>query len=189
LILNTSKNLMIYLIGGAPRAGKSILCQQFASEQRIGWISTDLMMDLLRVNDAALKSAWNGTHEAIVANAEWFYPYLERFVWGANSLAENFVIEGVDFLPEQVLQLSKKYPVHAVFLGCSRMTLKTFDQYPGRSRGYSDLPEEVKSQIIRDVPVWSEFIREQAGHCGYPYFDTSDDFELRIQEARASLLM
>lgn len=180
---------MIYLIGGAPRAGKSILCQQFAAELKIGWISTDLLMELLRVkNDRGVKAEWNANPEAIIANAEWFYPYLERFVWGTSSLAENYVIEGVDFLPEQVLQLSKQYAVHAVFLGCSRMSLATFNQYPGHSRGYNHLPEEFKRQITRDVPVWSEFIRQQAGHIGYPYFDTSDDFELRIQEARASLL-
>jgi hypothetical protein len=179
---------MIYLIGGAPRAGKSILCQQFASERRIGWISTDLMVDLMRVDNPAIKSAWNATPEAIVANAKWFLPYLERFIWGVSSLGENYVIEGVDFLPEQALQLSKKYSIHSIFLGCSRMTLKTFDQYPGHSVGYSSLPEEVKRQIVHDVPVWSEFIRQQAGHFGYPYFDTSDDFDLRIQEARAILL-
>ena len=179
---------MIYLIGGAPRAGKSILCQQFATEQRIGWISTDLMVDLMRVNNPAIKSEWNATREAIVADAEWFFPYLERFIWGVSSLSENYVIEGVDFLPEQVLQLSKKYPVHSIFLGCSRMTLKTFDQYPGYSIGYSSLPEEVKRQIVIDVPVWSEFIRQEAGRYGFSYHDTSSDFELRIEEARARLL-
>jgi 2-phosphoglycerate kinase len=40
---------MIYLIGGAPRAGKSILCQQVSAKLKIGWISTDLLVELLRV--------------------------------------------------------------------------------------------------------------------------------------------
>ena len=38
---------MIYLIGGAPRAGKSILCQQIAAKLRVGWISTDLLMETI----------------------------------------------------------------------------------------------------------------------------------------------
>ena len=38
---------MIYLIGGAPRAGKSILGQQVAANLKIGWISTDLLLTLL----------------------------------------------------------------------------------------------------------------------------------------------
>jgi 2-phosphoglycerate kinase len=34
---------MIYLIGGAPRVGKSTLCQQVSAKLGIGWISTDLL--------------------------------------------------------------------------------------------------------------------------------------------------
>ena len=78
---------MIYLVGGAPRAGKSILCQQVSSRLKIGWISTDLLMELLRVkNEEGRKTEWNAAPEAITANAQWFSPYLERFVWGVSSM-------------------------------------------------------------------------------------------------------
>lgn len=40
---------MSYLIGGAPRAGKSILAQRISSKMEVGWISTDLLMELLRL--------------------------------------------------------------------------------------------------------------------------------------------
>ena len=179
---------MIYFIGGAPRAGKSILCQQISAKLKVGWISTDLLMELLRLKkEEGVKVVWNAAPEAIRANAEWFFPYLERFVWGVSSLAEHYVIEGVDFLPEQVMQLSTKYPIRSVFLGCSRMTLETFDEFPGRSRGYSSLPEEMRRQIVQDVPRFSEFIREEAERFGYPYFDTSGDFAGRLNEAEAML--
>jgi hypothetical protein len=81
---------LIYFIGGAPRAGKSILGQQIAAKLRVGWISTDLLLELLRLkNDEGIKRAWDATPEAIAASAEWFFPYLERFVWGVGSLAEH----------------------------------------------------------------------------------------------------
>jgi hypothetical protein len=80
--------------------GKSLLGQRLASQLKISWVSTDLIIDLLRVkNEEGVKREWNATQEAIVANAEWFFPYLERFVWGVSSQADNYVIEGVDFLP------------------------------------------------------------------------------------------
>ena len=179
---------MIYLIGGAPRAGKSILGQQISAKLKVGWISTDLLMELLRVKkDEGVKVEWNAAPEAITANAEWFFPYLERFVWGVNSLTENYVIEGVDFLPAQAVQLSTQYQIRSVFLGCSQMTLKTFDQFPGSSRGYSNLPEELRRQIVLDVPRWSEFIQQEAERFGYPYFDTSGDFAQCLNEAKAML--
>jgi hypothetical protein len=180
---------MIYLIGGAPRVGKSILGQQVSAKLRVGWVSTDLLMELLRVKNAeGVKAEWNAAPEAIIADAEWFFPYLERFIWGVSSLAENYVIEGVDFLPAQVPQLSTQYPIRPVFLGCSSMTLEAFDQFPGRSPGYSSLPEEMRRQIVQDVPRWSEFIRQECERFGYPYVDMTGDFAGRLHEAEAALI-
>ncbi len=179
---------MIYFVGGAPRVGKSILGQRISAKLKIGWISTDLLVELLRVkNDDGVKAEWNAAPEIIAATAEWFFPYLERFVWGVSSLAENYVIEGVGFLPAQVAQLAATYQIRSVFLGCSRMTLERFDQFPGRSRGYANLPDEVRRQFAQDVPLWSEVVRQEAKRFGYPYVDMSDDFPLRLSEADAVL--
>jgi predicted kinase len=72
---------MIYLIGGAPRVGKSILSQRTAARLRIGWISTDLLVDMLRVNNSTeQKVDWNADPAAITAAADSFMPYLERFI-------------------------------------------------------------------------------------------------------------
>ena len=159
---------MIYLVGGAPRVGKTILAQQLSSTLKAGWVSTDLLMELLSVaNAAGIKGEWNADPAAITAHAAWFFPYLERFVWGVTSLADQYVIEGVDFLPAQAAQLATQYPIRAVFLGCSQMTLERFDRFPGRSRGYGSLPEARRRQIVQDIPRWSAFIRQEAEQWGY----------------------
>ncbi len=179
---------MIYLVGGAPRAGKSILGQRISAKLNVGWVSTDLLMALLRVkNDPAVKMEWNAAPTAITANAEWFSPYLERFIWGVSSLADIYVIEGVGFLPAQVLQLSSRYQICAVFLGCSSMTLERLDQFPGRSPGYSLLPEEMRRQIVEDVPHWSTFIQQEAERYGYPYLDMVGHFPDRLHAAEEVL--
>ena len=67
------------------------------------------------------------------------------------------------------------------------MTLERFDQYPGRSRGYANLPEEMRRQIVHDVPLWSKFIRREAIHSGYPYIDMSNDFPSRLKEVEELL--
>ena len=179
---------MIYLIGGAPRAGKTILAQRLCTTRSVGWVSTDLLMDLLRVANApGRKLKWDAAPEAIRAQAEWFFPYLERFIWGVSSFADHYVIEGVDFLPAQVAQLSTQYPIRAVFLGCSRMTLEDFTQFPGRSKGYANLPEAHRRQIVEDVPRWSAFIRQEAERLGYPYVDMVGDFSQHQTEAELVL--
>ena len=179
---------MIYLIGGAPRTGKTILGQRLCTALKAGWISTDLLMELLRVANApGRKMKWDAAPEAIAANAEWFFPYLERFIWGVTSFTDDYVIEGVDFLPAQVAQLSTQYPIRTVFLGCSRMTLEGFTQFPGRSKGYINLPEERRRQIVEDVPRWSAFIRQEADRFGYAYIDMVSDFSQRLAEAEMVL--
>jgi hypothetical protein len=180
---------MIYLIGGAPRVGKSILSQRIAARLRIGWISTDLLVEMLRVNNSAeQKVEWNADPAAITAVADSFMPYLERFIWGVNSMSESYIIEGVSFLPSQVAQLSGKYPISAIFLGCSKITLEQFDQFPGRSPGYSFLPVVERRQIVQDVPRWSEFIRQEAARFSYTYIDMAGDFNTHLMEAEALLM-
>jgi hypothetical protein len=189
LLANFQGVNMIYLIGGAPRAGKTLLSQQVAAHLQIGWVSTDLLAELLRLKkEEGIQSEWNATPEAITSYAEWFFPYFERFTWGASSLAENYLIEGVGFLPAQVRQLSEKYPIRSIFLGCSQMTLESLDQFPGRSPGYSYLPEALRRQIAHDVPFWSEFIRQECERFGCRYIDTADGFLQRLHEAEMALI-
>lgn len=179
---------MIYLIGGAPRTGKSILGQQLAANLRTNWISTDLLIDLLKVKDVAgAPSEWNADPTAIAARAAWFFPCLQQFVWGASSLAEHYVIEGVDFLPAHVAQLAAQYPIRSIFLGCSTMTLDHFDRFPGRSQGYANLPEATRRQFAQDVPRWSAFVQQEAERFGLAYVDTGGDFPARLQAAEALL--
>ena len=135
-----------------------------------------------------MKTEWNAAPEAVTASAEWFFPYLERFIWGVSSMAEQYVIEGVAFLPGQVAQLSLQYQLRSVFLGCSRMTLESLDQFPGHSAGYGYLPEAMRRQIAQDVPLMSEFFRQQAERFGYPYVDMVSDFPQRLHEAEAVLI-
>ena len=179
---------MIYFVGGAPRAGKTILGQQISTKLSVGWVSTDLLLTLLHMTKVeGIRTEWNAAPKAITANAEWFFPYLEKLVWGVNSMVEHYVIEGVDFLPAQVAQLAAQYQTRAVFLGCSRMTPESLEQFPGRSRGYSNLPEAMRRRIAQDVPLWSEFIRQEAERFRYPYVDTANDFSKRLNQAESIL--
>jgi hypothetical protein len=109
---------MIYLIGGAPRSGKTILSQQIAARLKIGCISTDILVDLLRFHGIrGPVEEWDASPEAIAAAAKWFYPTLERFVWGIRSMADSYVIDGVNFLPDHVMQLSQRYLGAVAVLG------------------------------------------------------------------------
>jgi hypothetical protein len=63
------------------------------------------------------------------------------------------------------------------------MTFDQFDRFPGRSKGYSGLPEEMKRRFASDIPTWSAYIRQEAARFSYPYVDTSGDFDARLSLA------
>ncbi len=178
---------MIFLIGGAPRSGKSTLGQLIAAQERIGWIGTDLLIELLRVaHDPGAPRQWDAAPEAIRATAEWFSPFLDRFLWGLSSQADHYLIEGVHFLPGHAVALAQKYAIRSVFLGCSRMSLARLDAYPGRSPGYAHLPTTLRLQIAADVPAWSALLERECERWGAPYLDLVDDFadgQRRIRQA------
>ena len=181
---NKNAGSMIYLIGGAPRSGKSTLCQRFAGERGFGWIATDVIRELLpRPED----SQWDPSPEAIAAVSDWFAPYLEKIVWGVSSLASDYVIEGVEISPKRVADLSGRFDVRSVFLGCSTMTLDRFDRYPGKSPGYAALSKDVRSRMSADIPIWSAAVCREARRHELPYVDTCGDFESRLADAVAEL--
>jgi hypothetical protein len=178
---------MIYLVGGPPRVGKSILTQQTASTLAISWISTDVLKTFLGAHIPSVPGIHWNQPATITATAEWFFPALERFIWAASSMIEHYLIEGVDFLPTQVAELAKTYPIRCVFLGCSVMTLERFEQFPGLSPGYIGLPADLRQQIIQHVPLHSMMVQREAEQFGYPYIDMVGDFQARLREAATVL--
>lgn len=183
-----SGGTVIYLIGGAPRVGKTTLAHQISARLGIGWISTDALITVLRAKQVVgIKTEWNASPEAIVDAADWFFPCLERLIWSLNSLTDSYVIEGVDFLPSHAVKLESQYPVRSVFLRCAAMTPEHFDAYPGHSLGYANLPDEMRRRFALDIPRWTEFVRQEARRYGCPFVDVSEDFSTRLVEA-ATLL-
>lgn len=77
---------MIYLIGGAPRSGKTVLGQQLAAKISASWISTDALHQLLRVkvNDGP-PNQWDASPTAITDTAAWFFPCFGQFFWGTQT--------------------------------------------------------------------------------------------------------
>jgi hypothetical protein len=55
--------------------------------------------------------------------------------------------------------------------------------FQGGRAGYATLPVEIRRQIVRDVPLWSELVAHEARAFGCRYIDTSDDFASRLGEA------
>ncbi|MCX6740310.1 MAG: hypothetical protein NTZ49_03725 [Candidatus Parcubacteria bacterium] len=119
---------MIYLIGGAPRCGKSILAKKISSRKKIGWLSTDRLWTVVfnSTPKSQLKKKFPGfflfkkagsyafeihspktlwQNELIESESIW--PGVRGLIKALVAYNQDFIIEGVHLLPKLVNQLKK----------------------------------------------------------------------------------
>lgn len=113
---------MIYLIGGAPRCGKTIFSKAIAKKKRISWISTDSIWSVVVAstpkNQIAKKFPYRrtrlGVHSAKsisaaeIAESKTLWPGIRAFIERIIEIHEDYVIEGVHLMPELIRTLKRK---------------------------------------------------------------------------------
>lgn len=134
-----SENLMsprkIFLIGGAPTAGKTTVARALGGRLGIPWISTDQIRRIMRaatsrkenprlfgpeVHDAQ-RFLTEFSPEQVVdlayQEAEAVWPGVRRFILADHLWTEGFIVEGVNLLPHLIApDLAKEPEIQATFL-------------------------------------------------------------------------
>ena len=120
---------MIYLIGGAPRCGKTILSKKIAAKNRVSWISTDTIRSMVLACTSKAQRDKKFPYEKLQSEQE-AAPYTDiaknssqkllraeitesRSLWSSTQkmiehlidCQENYIIEGVHLMPALVHQL------------------------------------------------------------------------------------
>ena len=157
--------------------------------RRIGasWISTDVVRSVIEVGLPDVTHIVWGDTDGIPTHAERFFPYLDRLSWAVNSLRAPYVIEGVDFLPEQAVRLAKRYPVRVVFLGHSAMTGALLEEHVGRQPWLAGTAAEQLRLMAEHIVRHTELIKRECIRLGVAFVDVAGDFERRLAQAEARL--
>lgn len=125
---------MIYLIGGAPRTGKTTLAKKLSSKLKISWVSTDTLEVIAReyISKKDLEKAYPYTtlrREKGARNNDEFYnkhstkkiirllkaqaatnqPAVEAMVANEIDNGNDYILEGYHLIPSFVAKLIKKY--------------------------------------------------------------------------------
>lgn len=166
---------MIYLIGGAPRVGKSLLASELIAVKSMPSFSLDFLYSLSQVNTID-----DFSDAPILEKGRMFYPTLRELLIDVNLRSENCVIEGEVILPEFILELSKQYNIKCCFLGLSKTSLETIIKNSGyfnwpKWKLENGLEDEVKDLAERTVSR-SLVIQKEAKKYGLPYFDLATDY-------------
>ncbi len=195
---------MIYLIGGAPRIGKSIIAKKIAESTQSSLVSTDdiceQVIKRLAENERKIKFPLPGfsgkaSENVLTADervklqlisAESLQPEMGRIISEAIMKRISLVVEGVHILPKHVRGLMAEYGAEQIcplFVGLSNVD-RVVDGIVKNNSSHNwmrDSNPDVIRQVAEFVAAFSVSIREETLRNGLHYEERTDDFENDIE--------
>ncbi len=196
---------MIYLIGGAPRIGKSLMAKKLAEETKSRFISTDDVCEefISGLSEEQLKQQFpmpnfsgEASHNTIqpkervdlqIVSAKSLEPELDRIIGDAIQKQETIVLEGIHLLPSHVRSLKEKYVTEnivAIFIGSSDLDLVVNGIYKNTNphNWLKDSDEAVIRQVGEFVVEFSNRIKKKAEENSVPYIERAKDFDADVNQ-------
>jgi hypothetical protein len=181
----------LYLVGGAPRVGKSSLAQRLLDSDGIPWLPTDVLRTVLRrvlpeldAIDQDPVDAWR--------LAEFMYPHIEQAAEVCAEEAECFLIEGFDLSPSYPARLQTalgQAEVRGCFLGHGSFSVADLAGYRGPKPQHRGASRAELGEAAAWIRRRSGQLREECGAAGVPYVDVGEfGFEAAMRQARRLLL-
>jgi predicted kinase len=183
---------MLYLVGGAPRVGKSTLAQRLLRGDGIPWLPTDTIRTVLRRVLPDLDALDQDPLDAALL-AAFMYPHVEQAAEVCAEEADTFLIEGFELAPWYRNRLAAHLPgvdVRACFLGHERLTAVDLADYHGPKPQHEATMSVVELEAAAAwIRVRSRQLRNQCRDAGLFYIDVAEaGFEIAMAEARRALL-
>jgi hypothetical protein len=183
---------VLYLVGGAPRVGKSSLAQQLLAADGIPWLPTDVIRTVLRRVLPELDAADQDPVDA-GRLAELMYPHIEQAAEVCTEEAERFLIEGFELAPSYPARLQAALPgttVRACFLGHPAFSADALFSYRGpKPQHETETPVAELEQAAAWIRRRSRQLRHECQTEGQPYVDVGAlGFGDAMRQARRHLL-
>jgi hypothetical protein len=179
---------MIVLIGGPPRVGKTQLAQLVCARDAIPFASTDAVRQVVNVADPAFgEMPWRDL-DAARAHADRFFPFLDAFVSEYDFPDRRFVIEGVEFLPQQAAELGAARSARSCFLGLSECSVDALELEPAPGNWIWDAAPTDRPGIAADIVGLSRWLKAECGRLDLLFLDMVGDRTVALERAYAILM-
>jgi AAA domain-containing protein len=182
---------MLYMIGGAPRSGKTTLARRMLAEHGLDYFSIDVLIGHLagtqpelglRVQDPAMK------------RVEIVWPVLRKVARDVLRSGDDLVLEGDVLLPRHLMEFGhgSHTGIKACFIGYADVEPeKKLREIREHAAGGADWTEELDDvrllNLIGDLRAFSEYLRRECCHYKIPYFDGSTCFAGAVRDAKTYL--
>lgn len=202
---------MFYLIGGAPRAGKTTVAKQLSSDLGVPWISTDTLETIVSkyVSEDTFAQLFPKTvvrretkqsndlmyteHSAqeikdlYIKQAETLWHALKTFIECESRCGHDYILEGYHIPPELIIQLQDQYPMQSIFLG-REDAIATLDAITKGSATddwviNKTVDNNTFPKIAEMLALFGREVRTEAEKRGLRYLDMGTDLEVATREA------
>jgi hypothetical protein len=183
---------MLYLIGGAPRSGKSLLVRKLLAERHVPYFPIDLLMMGVAGGwpDADVDPA---ASDAVVGERLW--PVVRGMALTLIEDALDYAIEGAQLQPAHVAEVTDLHPtaVRACFLGYAGAApdekLRAIRDHTGLANDWiQNHTDEQILAFIRQMTAYSAELRDRCAAYGLRYFEVSQDFDRSLTSALSYLM-
>ena len=208
---------MIYLIGGSPRCGKTILAKKVARKGKCSLISTDGVLhvvmntvkksELFKMFPQRKMQAPKGkfrfdvySPEALlraqIIEAKSMWPGTKALIAHLIEREQDYVIEGVHLFPGLVKTLKKTNlwkDIKIVFIIKKDIKklkdgfLKNKDEYDWMLPATKNDPRRL-TKVAEMVQVKSIYIEKEAKKHNFKVYNTENDFKKKLSDAQRFLL-
>lgn len=169
---------MLYLVGGAPRAGKTNLSKRFLEATGIPYFGIDyLKMGIARgLPEFGLDP---NSNDMLIARKLW--PIVRGMVRTYVENEETCLLEGAYFLPEYVAELREELPgqIRSCFIGYAEIDTKTMVR---QLRHYDDATMDLgwvdgdDSENVEFLKAFSRYVKEECEKHSLKYFENSTNY-------------
>lgn len=186
---------MIYLIGGSPRVGKSIIAKQFAENIKGKFVSTD-ELDTSDISSPRVIFYDNPKKNIIVPSqriefvkneAERIIPAIDNIISQSLENSKDTIIEGVHLFPSYVDKFIKKFGrdnLTVIFI-CStniELVIEGMVKNTGSNNWSKEFNQEVLEQIATFTKFFSDYLCQECKRYNLLYKERSNDFQKDILE-------
>ena len=208
---------MIYLIGGSPRCGKTILAKKISREKRIPFISTDAIRQIIlhstprseikKKFPQELLSKHKGKFfrfevyppiqllKAQIKEAETMWPGVKAFIEQSIMHKQDFIIEGMHLLPKLVKRLRGAEiwkDVRIVYLVKENLDLIVdgFSQNPNKHDWMYPSIKNDRARLLsaaKMVQAKGEYLSKEAKKHTFKVINTEVNFEKKLEETQKFL--
>jgi hypothetical protein len=177
---------LLYLLGGAARAGKSTIAHQFLREMGTPFFCLDYLM-MGFTNGLPDSGVDPEDDELQVGKLLW--PVVKAMATAMLENGENYLLEGVQLNPHHVYDLSRQFPaqVRACFVGYADLAvtekLRQLREFSGGTNDWLSSYDDLQlSETILRLKALSAHIRSECAHYGLYYLETTTDLAQTVEQ-------